>query len=161
MFSNGIEALPRCTVTAREIKQGHQHTLLSPHMGFAARAASQPQLTCCDLLTILNRLGYFKFVGFFTWKISFWVKPLKWHSCCLMQGEGDITNYLGICTEPTGDSGLISAELWHECPAGTDRQSLLTARVGTWGCPRHFASISLPDKAYCTLAAWRSRSPDY
>lgn len=60
-----------------ESSKEYQHTLPSPHTGFAARAASQPLLRCCDLLTILNSLGYCKFVGCFTWKISFWVKPLK------------------------------------------------------------------------------------
>lgn len=106
------------------------NTLPSPHTAFAARAASQPLLRCCDFLTILNRLGYFKFVGCFTWKIFFWVKALKLHSCCLLQGKGDVTNYLGIHTEPTGDSVWISTELWHKYPASTDRQSLLGHHSG-------------------------------
>lgn len=64
------------------------YTPCFPHTGFAARAASQSLLRYCDLLIILNRMGYFKFVGCFIWKISFWVKAFKLHSCCLLQGKG-------------------------------------------------------------------------
>lgn len=73
------------------------------------------------------------------------------NSCCLLQGKetlqitwGFTQNLLVTLSWFPQQSSDTSAQL-----AQTDRACLAT-RVGTWGCPRHFTSVSLPKKAYCT-----------
>lgn len=150
MFSNSTETLHGCTVSARGIKQG-----ISTHLAFPThRLCSQGCIpTTTEMLWPFDypwQPGLLQICGMFYLKNFLLSQATQTPAvCCKARGTLQITwgftqNLLVTPSWFPQQSSDTSAQL-----AQTDRACLAT-RVGTWGCPRHFTSVSLPKKAYCT-----------
>lgn len=122
----------------------------------------QPQLRCRDHLSVttLNSLILYRFVGCFTCRISFQIKPLPLTPLLLAWRKGGHDKVPGgscrrqvtsACSLQSG-SGLRDT---NDTVALTD--SLLAGQTGMQGYPRHAVPVSPPEAVKCILAALVNR----